>query len=617
MEIPALHIGLVPLILGARQLFEEVLKISKSLQKWLSEVDEIRNKIAVQQTIFENGSMPLLYIAVRNRQDVDNMYEDMGHPIWTHRKTNRDLEDTMAHLKTPCLQTLQRIQKNLTAFRYRLLSLKGREKRKGKKGHQLWRTPFWSKWPSSDPADQFPHILEDLGNCNDIFCTFVRQTVQNKSKDMLSPPLLCAVEDSSNNQAIRVAQASDSHFLCYQRASQDLYETLSGVWSCHEASAHSLSMALDFKDSRVGGSTSSRRIRFRLSLKTAISSRPFELVVDSTQSTSCPCLGAKGSLLSNLPHSGNSASDMADSEHSRATTPSYKSPKCASAFGVQCQNFNTGMCPDLPENDVQDLGQEEKLCYLLENLSHAMDTYMSGIGTSFVKNCDSGGTMQSHSFYLLGRELHGQSSQSLDEVLLQAKTRRLTISLEDKLCMAVSLATAVLYLHSTSWIPQRWGSKDVMIPGNRNKDGIRLKDPFLRAQLENSSIEFSAPKRVSLSSENSSENSALFSLGVVLLELAFSAPLRELQVHEDFTSGLVKQEREYLTVMRLSETVSREVGSRYANVVRTCFSQILRPREIHSLRKPELDDIMANHVVKELEASLRGVLSVELSEKGK
>ena len=536
--------------------------------------------------------MLLLYLATRSRQDVDNMYEDITHPIWTHRETNEDLEEKMAHFKTPCLQPLRRIQTNLIDFREHLQSLNGREERKDEKGPHFWRTQCRSYYPSSGPAEQFPHILADLRDCNDVFCTFVRQIEQNKSRDISSPSMLRAVKDPSCHRATKC------HFLCCQRASQDLYESLSGIWSCHEASAHSLTIALDLNDSKVGGPISPGSIRFRLNLKTAISSRPFQLAVDSSQSTNCSCHSVDDSLLSNVPRNGISESNLADSEYNEKTSALGESPDGHNAHGIERRNFGVETCPDLAENEVDDLGQEENLCSLLENLSCAMDTYMS----------DSGGTRQSHSFSLFGRGLHGQGSHSLDDILMRAKTQSLAISLEDRLRMALSVATGVLYLHWTSWIPQSWGSKDIMISENNHSgDGFRVEDIFLRAQLENSTIEYSVPERLSFTSVDN----PFITIIKKKLEIAFSAPLRELQVPEEFTSGLVKQERDHLTLLRLSETVSRELGSRYAKVVRTCFSQIFRPQDRHSLRKPELDDIMVNHVVKELEESLRAVLSVE------
>lgn len=610
--------GLVPLILMVRQLFQEVYRFSILLQNLISGIDELGTKLAVQQTIFESGSRLLLYLAARSRHDVDNMYDDMEHPMWKHRKTDQDLEKTLALSRTPCLHTLQRIQKNLSECRGQLLSLKEREKRKGKNGQQLWRTQFWSKMPSSDPAEQFPPVLKDLRECNDIFCTFVRQIVQNQPKAIPSPSLLRTADEASSLPASRLAWSSDSHILCYQRASQDLYESLSEMWSCHEASEHSLNMALDFDDPKGGGPSSSESIRFRLSLKTAMSSRPFQVAVDSTESIRCSCLGAEGSPFLNLPQVGISEDRLADSIDIRTPTPLRGSPKVASAYRAKHPNLGAGTRSRQPEHStydsehrMYDLDQGDKLCHSLERLWCAMDTYMSGMETFLIRSCDTGGTMQSHSLNYLGRELHEQCSTSLDDVLMQAKSRRLAIAPEDKLRLAVSLATGVLYLHSTSWIPQRWGSKDIMIPENdHSNDGIRLKDPFLHVHLERSTIDYSVTERIAFTSVHS----PLFYLGIVLLELAFSAPLRELHVHEDFTSGLVKRERDYLTVARLSETVSRELGSRYSKVVRTCFPQIFRPREVHSLRKQELDDIIADHVVKELEQSLRAVLSVEKGE---
>ena len=597
MDRLGINTGLVPLILIVRQLFEEVRKISRSSQDLVSGIEEQGHKFAVQQTIFESGSMLLLYLTAESREDVGNMYEDMEHPIWKHEKLNRDLEERMAQFRIPCLYTLRCMERNLVDCRDHFLLLQERERKRGKRIDQFLRPRFSMKLPVSDPAEHFKPFLKSLRDCNDMICTYGRQIVQNGPAHLLRPSLLYAGEDPGSYQTTRLAQPLEGHFLCYQRASQNLYESLSGLLSCHEASAHRLTIALDFNDSKFGGPNIRDSIRFRLSLGTPTSSRTFQLAVEFPRSTSCSCPGADDSLSCNLPLS---KSDLADSELKKATTNTLDSSEVAPTYGIEGRSFIAEACLCVEQKDNDSLDRERNLCYMLEHLSY---TYLGGTNMTFPESCDTDGPL-----LIVGLGLQGQPSNSLDDVLMQAKRLSLAISQEDRLRMAVSLATGMLCLHSTLWIPQRWGSKDIMISENHHsKDAIRLKDPFLRAHLKNSTIDYPVTERI----PSTAVNSPLYYLGIVLLELAFSAPLRELQVHEDLTRGLVKQEKDDLTVRRLSETVSRELGSRYAKVVRTCFPQIFRPQDPHAPRKPELDYILANDVVEELKQSLRAASSVD------
>ena len=609
MDRLGINIGLVPLILIVRQLFQEIRRISRSLRDLVSGIEEQGHKFAVQQTMFESGSMLLLYLAAGSREDVGNMYEDMEHPIWKHEKLNRDLEERMAQFRIPCLNSLRCMERNLVDCRDHLLLLKERERKKGKRIRQLLRPRPSSKLPVSGPAEDLKPFLKNLRDCNDMVCTYGRQLVQNGPTNILSPSLLYAGEGSGSHPVTSVARPSERHYLCYQRASQNLYKSLSGILSCHEASAHRLTIALDFNDPKVGGPLSRESIRFRLSLGTPTSSRTFQLAVEPPRSTSCSCPRADDSSYCSLPIS---KSNLADSELKKATTNTPDSPEGASAYGIERRISIAEACLCFPKKEDDSLGRERNLCCMLERLSSAADTCLGGTKMPFLQSCDIDGPILSHPFYISGLGRHGQPSNSLDDVLMQAKRLSLAISQEDRLRMAVSLATGMLCLHSTLWIPQRWGSKDIMISEtHHSKDALRLKDPFLRAHLENSTIDYIVPARMS----STTVNSPLYYLGIVLLELAFSAPLRELQVHEGFTRGLVKQEKDDLTVRRLSETVSRELGSRYAKVVRTCFPQIFRPQESYSSRKPELDYILANHVVEELKQSLTASSSVDKGKK--
>ncbi|KAM0803377.1 hypothetical protein BDR22DRAFT_66762 [Usnea florida] len=589
MDRLGINTGLVPLILIVRQLFEEVRKISTSSQDLVSGIEEQGDKFAVQQAIFESGSMLLLYLAAGSRENVEDMYEDMEHPMWKHEKLNRDLEERMAQFRIPCLYTLRCMEKNLVDCR---AHFQKRGRKRGKRKDRFLRPRLSLKLPVSDPAEHFKSFLEVLRDCNDMICTYGRQIVQNGPTHLLRPSLLYAGEDTGSYQTTRFAQTSEGHFLCYQRASQNLYKSLSGLLSCHEASLHRLTIALDFNDSKFGGPVSRDSIRFRLSLGTPTSSRTFQLAVEFPRSTSCSCPGADGSLSCNLPLS---KSGLADSELKKTTTDTLDLSEDAPTYGIEPPSFIAEACLYFEQKDNDSLDRE-RMCYMLEHLSCTLGgtsmTFLESYGPLLI--------------FKLG--LQGQPSNSLDDVLMQAKRLSLAISQEDRLRMAVSLATGMLCLHSTLWMPQRWGSKDIMISENhQSKDAIRLKDPFLRAHLENSTIDYPVPKRIS----STAVNSPLYYLGIVLLELAFSAPLRELQVHEGFTRGLVKQEKDDLTVRRLSETVSRELGSRYAKVVRTCFPQIFRPQDLYAPRKSELDYILANEVVEELKQSLRAASSVD------
>ena len=87
---------------------------------------------------------------------------------------------------------------------------------------------------------------------------------------------------------------------------------------------------------------------------------------------------------------------------------------------------------------------------------------------------------------------------------------------------------------------------------------------------------------MSLSKDVDSRRILLLSLGILLTEIAYSAPWRKMQSQDDITKDL---NRNLLNLMRLSDTVSRELGSRYARVVQCCLQASVGDRA--SGRSPE------------------------------
>jgi len=63
-------------------------------------------------------------------------------------------------------------------------------------------------------------------------------------------------------------------------------------------------------------------------------------------------------------------------------------------------------------------------------------------------------------------------------------------------------------------------------------------------------------------------NFLLFGLGVVLLEIAYSAPLKSLQQPCDLENGIENQYTDFFTARRLVNSIGREMGNSYGTIVK-------------------------------------------------
>lgn len=142
----------------------------------------------------------------------------------------------------------------------------------------------------------------------------------------------------------------------------------------------------------------------------------------------------------------------------------------------------------------------------------------------------------------------------------------------DRVQIAKHLSLAVLQFQATPWLERPWNSGEVSVfglpseaPTGTNTD---MNGPFLDVSIKNSlappTRSASVPSRILI------RNRLLFSLGVMMLELAFQQPLTELRRSQDLDQHQ-DQNTDYFTADRIRHQASAYLGPRYAEVARKCI----------------------------------------------
>ncbi len=601
--------GIVPRIHGIRRLFREILRVSLLREKTFAELAEMSSKLAVQQTIFESGARLVLSSAANRWRDVRDMLESHDHAFWNDHIINRTAEDMMARFSKLCLRVLQHIWESLEDFRVKLESLSKRDKNGTKAVYQLMHTLIPSRLRPSMTPVHVPGILEWLGECNDIFLTLSRQVVPGQFGHVVGLSSFSITELPSSERASTASTAAEflqSHFFCIQRASQELHNTLSRIWSCREHSAHSLGISLDSSTLNAGRLAPGRAFRFNLVVTMPLNDEPFCLVIDCHQSKACSCGTSLADHLPQTSERGNPA--MKTTSPACGRKPACQSKASTDALGrhVRWASSRTKLLWRSEENEIPDLAQEEDFCLHLRRTCYGRNGLRNGPKGSRLGYLKTQSSLGFLFFYVRRRATDRLDLCTLDDVLSRAKDRSTRLPVEDRLRFAARLATAMLQFHATPWFPYGWSSRDILfLDSEESRNSYQLDNPYLRDQLNNGVANHAVFEVAS----SSSTQSTLLSLGSVLLELAFSAPLRKLKLPGKIAIELVEWERDCLTIMKLIENVSRELGPTYAKVVRTCFSHGFGPQGLHSLGNLELDHIISNDVVKELDRCLSFVLA--------
>ena len=531
-------------IFAISKLFTGILgSISAQKPPWLPGPE-----LTAQHVIFEHSAKFILLEVIKNRLIVENMFQDEEHSIWTNRQACQDLEETIMKYRNTSFNVLCTMTQLLDSLHQEVVPA------------DLRCMEESSRVPSNHPIpEQYLKLLANLRICNDTFCALVRQVISERPGRVPRASAFSADEGDRTYHSVQAAGTSNSHLFCIQRASQRLHEALTNVPS-YEISRHRIGISLLPESLQGLSEIRTTAIRFNLALTIALSTDATWLVVEAGKANCCSCHTEEQAT----PPGNFSDCHRSERPINPASNERLKLSSWRHAHGGKSRAKSA---------DYQHLG------FMTPLIKHLVAARFESICVCQARN-----------------------SSTLDDILAQARAQQLSIPVEERLRVASDLASGVLCFISTPWLCSGWSSKNIHFFHNEVflDDLPALGSPFL--------CSYAAPGmgESAILTARPAVSSAPFSdLGIVLLELAFSAPLRDLELSEDTTSSSDGHIRS-LTVTRLSQTVSRQLGSRYARVVQKCFSQVPSHQDLLSFEQP-VKDYFFNDVVKELDQCLKNV----------
>ena len=157
---------------------------------------------------------------------------------------------------------------------------------------------------------------------------------------------------------------------------------------------------------------------------------------------------------------------------------------------------------------------------------------------------------------------------SLGQVISSVSDRRFVggLAISDRLRLAKILATAVLQYHSTPWLKLSWRSEDVYFFSNElasPQDVPSIISPHLNVKVKDEQL----PRASTSPPHTLARNPLLFSLGVVLLEIAYTSTIDNLQRPVDLHDGRENGYTEFFAARRLARSAKTDMGPTYRKVV--------------------------------------------------
>ncbi|KAK9852060.1 hypothetical protein MYU51_009075 [Penicillium brevicompactum] len=174
--------------------------------------------------------------------------------------------------------------------------------------------------------------------------------------------------------------------------------------------------------------------------------------------------------------------------------------------------------------------------------------------------------------YMGNQTNNATTSASLSQLIcLSGTDSTKSMGQYERVRLAKNLATAFLYYHSTPWLNETWRSEDVQFfgPCDSLLHQAHHVLPYMTTSIRAVGSSINAQRRSS--DYTHIRNPVLFGLGVMLLELAYQAPLRTLQQPVDLEKGETQGFADWFTAHRLVDQSYRMVSKSYKTIIKKCL----------------------------------------------
>ena len=150
----------------------------------------------------------------------------------------------------------------------------------------------------------------------------------------------------------------------------------------------------------------------------------------------------------------------------------------------------------------------------------------------------------------------------------------LTLTRGERIGLALTVASSVLQLNETPWLPENWNKSDIMVNLNKSPGTTDQNNIFEKAYITKT---FPSTKPETSTTTKPKHpiipNLTIFSLGIVLTEISLGLALETMRRTSDFFDPTDETNvlNDYATAIRLVDVVYSEAGTRYGDAVRRCL----------------------------------------------
>ncbi|KAI9810423.1 MAG: hypothetical protein M1832_001350 [Thelocarpon impressellum] len=584
-EVASVVLGVLPLVVAAVEHYDAVARPFYRFRNFASEVKAFQGRLRTQKAIFREACRALLLAhipdaslvkkllegdAVAGEPEVDEAFaRSLGESADTYKGVIKSIEDQLSKVEEEASK--------LGCVIY--------QSQQGHVGDAVWRANMAKKIRFAFSKLRMAETMTSLRDLNQDFVTLVGLSSSGAAR---------------RPRAVASRGMIDlADFGIIQKASQELYEALEKAW-CTTHTEHMAQLCLEV--TRVQPNRRApAQVRFNLAVKHLAFGKPVWFGIESILSEST---------------TGTGSESVREPKRARAE-------HCSSLLAKKARKtvrFAPGATPpttgvQLPELSQHHICMRVDLCNQMQRVcrkSPGLDEDRMPIG-------DLGETAScKHHVYLStpSSSAGSRPSTSLAALItdLSKRSRKDGLPSYERLRLAKLLATAVLQFHATPWLKGSWCSDDVVFFGVDSSQGPRSTPALTSPHINVPFTEYhgSLVRGRTDPSRAFVRNALLYRLGLVLLELAYEAPINSLKLPRDLPDGPEDRHSEFFTAKRLSGSIGKEMGSTFGEIVRKCLQCDFGKGD--DLAKPALQEAFHQDVVCELGRLEEGFRKLQLGD---
>ncbi|KIW31770.1 uncharacterized protein PV07_03366 [Cladophialophora immunda] len=552
-EAIGLALAIAPLIISAAEHYSAAARCIKRYCRYKEGQEELVSVVGIQRTIYRKTVERLLAYDIGFGDELaSEMLKNADHPRWQDEEIDTYFAERMADSSEALKTSIRLLDAQLKVLNF-------------DQAENGSRPGFGEKLHFALSNAQIQETITNIRRYTKDFRTLIEQTTLPRARDAVSKPSW-----ATRNRVAKLAAVKD--------AADSLYEALGQACTKHTTHHAHLSLGPAHGDSS--------HVRFTIAFRRT-----------TLQSASCDSQSSElnhptwltiESLVTGTIHSAETGNLLAEvaSRHKRprqSSSPSeavrkpkklVKSVKFHPSTGPTAPPTMIATPPSPPESEILNFCAHSNLCNRLKRLvGQPLRSPQPCVG---YLECSG---KSKHLVYINSEVQTITASKGLalkplrDVYTALRDVNRLGTGIprHERITLAKQLALAVLQFHATPWLTNSIASEDVFLLGV-DEHSLHMQTlanaPYVSVSIKGPHGPLA--KRTTFPGRTLIRNRILFSLGIMLLELVYQAPLKALQKPADVDAHEA-QNTDYYTADRARHDAASMLGPRYAEVVRKCI----------------------------------------------